>query len=160
LRGRGRGTQSYDKSIVECYYYHKLGHYQFECPSKEKKANFTKTQKEMLLMTYMDNNKAIREDVWFLDSGYSNHMCGKKELFIDLDQSFRQSIKLGNNSNMVVKGKSNMRFQSNGISQTITEVFYILKLKNNLLSIGQLQEKGLVIMFNMENVKFIIMRRV
>lgn len=95
-----------------------------------------------------------------LDSGYSNHMCGKKELFIDLDQSFRQSIKLGNNSNMVVKGKSNMRFQSNGISQTITEVFYILKLKNNLLSIGQLQEKGLVIMFNMENVKFIIMRRV
>jgi len=66
LRGRGRGTQSYDKSIVECYYYHKLGHYQFECPSKEKKANFTKTQKKMLLMTYMDNNQAIREDVWFL----------------------------------------------------------------------------------------------
>jgi hypothetical protein len=61
-------------------------------------------------MTYMDNNQAIREDVWFLDSGCSNNMCGKKELFIDLNESFQQSIKLGNNSNMAMKGKGNMRF--------------------------------------------------
>ena len=146
-RGRGRGTQSYDKSTVECYHCHKLGHYQFECPSKEKETNFAEAQEEMLLMAYVDNNQATNEDVWFLDSGCSNHMCGKKELFTNLDESFRQSVKLGNNSNMAVKGKGNVRFQSNGISQTITGVFYIPELKNNLLSIGQLQEKGLVILF-------------
>lgn len=24
---------------------------------------------------------------WFLDIGCTNHMCGKKELFVDLDES-------------------------------------------------------------------------
>lgn len=33
------------------------------------------------------------------------------------------------------------------IYQEISEVFYVPELKNNLLSIGQLQEKGLTILF-------------
>ena len=39
-RGRGRGRQSFNKATVECYYCHKLGHFQWECPSKEKEANY------------------------------------------------------------------------------------------------------------------------
>ena len=35
----------------------------------------------------------------------------------------------------------------NGTTQIITVVFYAPELKNNLLSIGQLQEKGLVVLF-------------
>jgi hypothetical protein len=33
-----------------------------------------------------------------------------------------------------------------GIMHVITEVFYVPDLKNNLLSIGQLQEKGLAVL--------------
>ncbi|RVW19207.1 Retrovirus-related Pol polyprotein from transposon TNT 1-94 [Vitis vinifera] len=141
-RGRGRGRQSFDKAIVECYYCHKLGHFQWECPSKKKEANYAQTQEEMLLMSYVDMNKANEEYMWFLDSGCSNHMCGKKEYFLDFDGSFRDSVKLGNNSSMVVMGKGNVRLQVNGRVQIITGVFYVPELKNNLLSIGQLQEKG------------------
>ncbi|XP_073049032.1 uncharacterized protein [Primulina eburnea] len=78
-RGRGRGKQSFDKATVECYSCHKLGHFQWECPSKEKEANYVETEEETLLMACVD--KANGEDMWFLDSGCSNHMCGKKEYF-------------------------------------------------------------------------------
>jgi len=146
-RGRGRGRQNFDKTTIECYNCHKLGHFQWECPNKEKEANYAETQEEMLLMAYMNMNKVNREDMWFLDSGCNNHMCGNKEYFTDFDGSFRDSVKLGNNSSMAVIGTGNVRLQVNGIAQIITGVFYVPELKNNLLSIGQLQEKGLTIMF-------------
>ena len=69
----------------------------------------------MLLMAYVNMNKANREDMWFLDSGCSNHMYGKKKYFLDFDRSFRDSVKLGNNSNMEVTRKGNVRLQVNGI---------------------------------------------
>jgi len=152
-RGRGRSVSTYDKSTVKCYGYHKLGHYQYECPSKEKEANYVEAQEEMLLMAYVENNQARGKDVWFLDSGCSNHMCGKKEFFSDLDEEFYESVKLGNNSTMTVKGKGNVRLQVNGNFQIITGVFYVPDLKNNLLSIGQLQEKGLEILFHHDKCK-------
>jgi hypothetical protein len=90
FRGRGRGRgRNFDKSMVECYYYHKRGHFQYECPSKEKGENFVEAGEEILLMAYVENTKVNREELWYLDSGCSNHMCGKKECFLDLDASFR-----------------------------------------------------------------------
>ncbi|TXG53855.1 hypothetical protein EZV62_019111 [Acer yangbiense] len=144
---RGRGRQNFDKSTVECYYCHDLRHFQYECPKKETKANYEEASEEMLLMAYVEDVKEVnKEELWFLDSGCSNHMCGKKELFSVFDGGFRESVKLGNNSNMAVMGKGNVQLQVNGIMQVITGVFYVPDLKNNLLSIGQLQEKGLAIL--------------
>ena len=138
-REKGWGKQTFNKTTVECYNCHKLRHFQWECPSKEKEANYAETQEKML-MAYMDMHKANREDMWILDSRCSNHMCGNEEYFSNFDGSFRDSVKLGNISSMVVIRKGNVRLQVNGIAQIITGVFYVSKLKNNLLSIRQLQE--------------------
>ena len=91
-------------------------------------------------------NGAKKGDVWFLDFGCSNHMCGDKSLFTDQNEGFKQEVKLGNNTRMDVLGKGKVRLQVSGFTDVVSEVFFVLELKNNLLSIGQLQEKGLAIL--------------
>ncbi|KAK2407959.1 putative mitochondrial protein [Trifolium repens] len=152
-RGRGRGRQFYnrdaqfDMSRVECYHCHKHGHYQYDCPAKEKetKVHFSETEEELLLMAYIDKDNSLG-NTWYLDSGCSNHMCGNKSWFYDLDETFRETVKLGNNSCISVMGKGDIKFHGkNNIIHTISSVFYIPDLKSNLISMGQLQDKGYII---------------
>ena len=89
-RGRGRGRHPFNKSTVECYKCHQLGHFRYECPQWEKEANYAELEdeEEILLMSYVELNQSRREDVWFLDSGCSNHMCANKEWFSNFDEEF------------------------------------------------------------------------
>ncbi|XP_039038601.1 uncharacterized protein LOC120176198 [Hibiscus syriacus] len=57
-----------------------------------------------------------------------------------------EQVKLGNNTRMMVKGRGSVRLHRNGINHLITGVFYVPELKNNLLRMEQLQEKGLTIL--------------
>jgi hypothetical protein len=52
-------------------------------------------------------------------------MSGNKQWFLNLDETFRQVVKFGNNSKMTVMGKRSIRLQVNGANQMINEVFYI-----------------------------------
>ncbi|KAM7502462.1 hypothetical protein LguiB_001366 [Lonicera macranthoides] len=147
-RGRGRGRQSYNKAVIECYKCHSLGHYQYECPLWNKKANYAEIDEEdeMLLIAYVEAKNSKAEEIWFLDSGCSNHMCGNKQRFAVLNEAYTHSVKLGDNSRIKVMGKGNIKLQMNGTNQVLTDVFYVPDLKNNLLSVGQLQERGLAIL--------------
>lgn len=98
-------------------------------------------------MAHTNGGDYLEKKVWFLDSGYSNHMCGNKDRFFDLNEEFRIFVNLGDNSKMMVIGKGSVKLQIGGIVQVITGVYYIPDLKNNLLSVGQLQEKNLTIVF-------------
>jgi transposase InsO family protein len=109
-------------------------------------AKYAETKEEMLLMALVDHEEINTEHTWYLDSGCSNHMCGDKTLFSELDNSFTESVKLGNNSKLGVQGKGRIRFEVRGIVFLIPEVFYVPDLKNNLLSLGQLQEKGMTVL--------------
>jgi hypothetical protein len=113
-----------------------------------KAANYVELddEDEMLLMSYVTLAKTTRNDAWFLDSGCSNHMCGYRGMFSYLDENFQHSVKLGNNSRMAVVGKGRVKLLINGIKHVVNDVYYVPELKNNLLSIGQLQERGLVIL--------------
>lgn len=137
--GRGRGYTTFDKANVECYNCHKLGHFKNECPSWEKTANYAELEEDVLLMAKISLVKEEDEQVWYLDLG----LCGYKEWFSELDERFRQHVKLGDDRRMQVEGKGNLRVEINGITQVISSVSYVPGLKNNLLSVGQLQQKGL-----------------
>jgi len=60
-----------------------------------------------------------------------------------LDESFRSFVKFGDNSMVSVMGKGKVTVQTKGNStHTIANVLFVPELKTNLLSVGQLQEKG------------------
>ncbi|KAL6311202.1 hypothetical protein AAG906_000351 [Vitis piasezkii] len=96
-RGRGRGR----------------GGFRGRGRGRETKAQYAEASGEILLMAHANGKEASKEELWFLDSGCSNHMCGKKELFSRLDESFR-----------------NIRMFVNGIVQLITEVSPTLVVKD------------------------------
>ncbi|KAJ9538612.1 hypothetical protein OSB04_031345 [Centaurea solstitialis] len=118
-QGRGRRRFSPSKATVECYWCHKLGHFQLECPEWGKRAKFAEMdeEKELLLMVYLEHQGTTMEEVWFFDFGCSNHMSGNKDWFIEVDGSFRHTIKLGNDSRINVTGIGSIRMKGNGIIQ-------------------------------------------
>lgn len=92
---RGRGRALINRSTVECYKCHKIGHFKYECPDWEKDANYVELDEteEMVLMAHVEENHATRDQAWFLDSGCSNHMSGDKRWFCNLDEEYHHSVK-------------------------------------------------------------------
>ncbi|GAA0176228.1 hypothetical protein LIER_29259 [Lithospermum erythrorhizon] len=149
-RGRGRGgtnrgggRSNFNKSTVECYKCHKLGHFQYECPMWNREVNYTveEEEDELLLMAKTGDDN-IKQNSCSIDSGCSNHMCREERMFSTLDKNYTHIVKLGNNDKLQVMGKGNVRFSLKGTSYTIFEVYFVPDLKSNLLSVGQFQEKG------------------
>jgi hypothetical protein len=145
-RGRGRGRQN--KDAIECYKCHKMGHYHNECPELGENANYAQfnDEEEMLLMAKATCEES-KTEVWFLDSGCSNHMIGNKDWLYEFDENYKDSVRLGDDSRMNVMGRGNVMMCINGRIHVITSVFYIPGLKTNLLSIGQIQQKNVTIVF-------------
>ena len=73
-------------------------------------------------------------------------MCGDRTMFSQLDEKIWHSVKLGNNTKMNVLGKGSVKLLLNGVNFVFPEVYYVPELNNNLLCIGQLQERGLAIL--------------
>lgn len=91
-------------------------------------------------------NKEPQSDVWYVDTGCNNHMCGSKSLFSYLNEDFRSTVSFGDCSTVNVMGKGDINIRTkNGFIEKISNVFFVPDFKSNLLSVVQLQEKGYVI---------------
>ena len=51
----------------------------------------------MVVMAVVADNH-VESKIWFLDSGCSNHMTGRKEWLADFDESKKSKVKLADNS--------------------------------------------------------------
>jgi hypothetical protein len=73
-------------------------------------------------------------------------MCGCKSSFSYLDEDFHSIVSFGDCSTVNAIGKGDIEIRTkNGFIETISDFLYVPDLKSNLLSAGQLQEKGYVI---------------
>ncbi|XP_019171276.1 PREDICTED: uncharacterized protein LOC109166845 [Ipomoea nil] len=118
-RRSGRG-KSPDKSNIECYRCHKYGHYQNECRTNLNRQNGEATNfvekkeevsEEISLLMACHVDEAAHQNLWYLDSGCSNHMCGDEKVFSELNTSYRDTVKLVNNSIVREMGKGNVAIQ-------------------------------------------------
>jgi hypothetical protein len=83
------------------------------------------------------------EERWYLDSGASNHMTGNREAFSERDTGVISIVKFGNNSAINIRGRGTIIFQfKSGKHKALTDVYFIPKLRSNIISIGQLDERG------------------
>lgn len=65
-------------------------------------------------------------DIWFLDTGCSNHMTRNKDLFSNLDTSIKSEAKLGNDIKVCVKGKGMIVVYTRyGDRIKIDDVYYV-----------------------------------
>ncbi|KAA0054728.1 Retrovirus-related Pol polyprotein from transposon TNT 1-94 [Cucumis melo var. makuwa] len=96
--------RSVDKSNVECYRCHRYGHYLSECQTnlnkqnREESTNFAEQEEEVSLLMVCHVNEETQPNLWYLDIGCNNHMCGDKRVFSKLDETFRNTVKFGHNS--------------------------------------------------------------
>ncbi|XP_061338299.1 uncharacterized protein LOC133285140 [Gastrolobium bilobum] len=134
-RGRGRGRSTNFRANND----------QFQGRGRGGAPDKSKEEGETLLMVAKDE-KQIEPDVWYVDTGCSNHMSGSKSSFSHLNENFQSTVSFGDHSTVKVMGKGDIKIKTkNGFVETISNVLYVPDLKSNLLSAGQLQEKGYVI---------------
>ncbi|KAH0636126.1 hypothetical protein KY290_038318 [Solanum tuberosum] len=82
-------------------------------------------------------------DVWFVNSGCSNHMTSNKSLFQELDEKQNKKVQLGNAKEMQVEGKGTVGINtSHDKVKMLDNVQFVPDLGYNLLSVGQLMSDG------------------
>jgi hypothetical protein len=80
---------------------------------------------------------------WYLDSSAMHHMTGCVGHLADLDRSVRGSVKFGDESAVEICGIGSIVFVGKtGGHKLLHGVYYILALRNSIISLGQLDEGG------------------
>ncbi|XP_058778162.1 uncharacterized protein LOC131652336 [Vicia villosa] len=89
-RGRGRGNSwsRFSKKV-------------------EEKANFVEEKggEEETLLLACQNQVEEKRNKWYLDTGASNHMCGDRSMFVEINEAATGDVSFGDNSKIPVKGK-------------------------------------------------------
>jgi len=101
------------------------------------------TKEEGILMMANEDVTLDSDMILYLDTGASNHMCGHKHLFLDIEEIKDGHVSFGDSTKVPIKGRGKICFsQKDGKQGTMKDVYYVPDLKNNILSMGQLLEKG------------------
>ena len=83
------------------------------------------------------------DHLWVLDTGATNHMTGCRHAFAELDSKVCGNVRFGDGSVVEIEGRGSIVFVcKNGEHRALTGVYYIPKLKANIISLGQLEETG------------------
>ncbi len=90
-----------------------------------------------------------KEDNWYVDSRVSKHVTSTSILLHDIIETHSSfSVISVNGHAHGVKNNHRVKFRFNGSMKIITNIFYVLGMKNNLIFIDVLANKGHLVVFN------------
>lgn len=162
-RGRGRSYRDFDMSKITCFRCDKNGHFASACPYRllklqeayeARKEDETQEADGLLMheIVYLNErnvqpkefeSRANGDNLWYLDNGASNHMTGNRNFFKTLDETITGKVRFGDDSRIDIKGKGSILFRNEGGDhKTLADVYYIPKLRSNIISLSQATESG------------------
>ncbi|XP_024962791.1 uncharacterized protein LOC112502978 [Cynara cardunculus var. scolymus] len=141
-------------SPIKCFYCDKLGHTIKFCRKRlaeeNKTSNFMHKEDshndDTMFMMLSIQEPNLR-NLWYLESGCSNHMIGNRELFLNLEESEKKDVKIGDDKKLSVHGSGDIAIKINDKDKKISNVFFVPGLKHNLLGVGQVIQKGYGLQF-------------
>jgi len=74
-------------------------------------------------------------------------MTHDKDMFVKLDRTHSSKVRIGNEDYIEVKGIGDIAINAGSGIKIISDVLYVPEINQNLLSVGQLLEKGYVVVF-------------
>ena len=106
--------------------------------------DFITCDNDYLCYTALTALKARDSCLWYLDSGCSRHMTGNKGLFKTLFEGNIGIVTFGDGSKSVIRGIETVDIPGLPVFE---DVWYVDGLKANLLSISQICDNGLNVLF-------------
>ena len=142
---------------VKCFACHKFGYYVVQCPNRKKKQVVasidleefsSQFDREFSLIACLSSCSGLSR-VWYIDSGASTHMSGVREVFSELTKrEIDVEVELGDDRVVKAVGRGTVAFQRE--SQPLLRfrnVYYVPRLKKNLISVSTIEDRGLEVLF-------------
>ncbi|XP_019435863.1 PREDICTED: uncharacterized protein LOC109342308 [Lupinus angustifolius] len=156
------GKKRLDKKRIKCFNCNKIGHLSYECqfsPGQpdsngrhQNEAHMAKEERidkedETPILLMMTTNQEIGSgETWYIDSGCSNHMTGHRNWLVNFDSSKKSKVRFADNRVIQAEGTRDVTItKKDGGRAMITDVLFVPNMKNNLISLGQLLEKGFTV---------------
>jgi len=153
------GKKKVDRKRIKCFNCGKVGHFSNECQAppdqNEHRGNhhdeayIAKEDSEViseekpLLLMMITNHDSNCDDKWYIDSGCSNHMTGNRNWLVNFDETKKSNIRFADDRVIQAEGTGDVFISGrNGKKAILSDVLYVPTMNSNLISLGQLLEKG------------------
>ncbi|KAM1839849.1 hypothetical protein ACFX14_014633 [Malus domestica] len=139
------------KGKPRCRNCDKPRHFAKDCRSKKvtQQENYANQVESNPTMSYVCMSAAVKkgEDVWYVNSGYNNHMTGREDLLENINRSVTAKVEMGTGELVNEVGKGELMVATKQGKRYIKEIMLVPGLKENLLSVGQMMEHGYYLVF-------------
>ena len=136
-RKRDKSKSKSKNKNLKCFYYHKEGHFNRDCPDRKNKGKEGHGKNGDAVVASEDEgydsvgvllaSETQTNSKWILDSRCSYHMCPDQNLFTTYNYFNRGEVLMGNNTMCKVIRLGTIRFKIfDGMNRELREVRHIL----------------------------------